>query len=73
MCGEGNTAVAYVHPDNAALPFATKSAEAEDVSSEEDDGTDRPPKPEHSKKYDRLRTRNRRMVSAHAWVIGHWW
>ena len=33
--GEGKTAVAYVHPDNAALPPSIKSAETE--SEEEED------------------------------------
>lgn len=59
----GKTAVAYVHPDNAALPPATKSAEVEyeEEEEEEDEGTLKPPRPIHSKKYDRLRTRGRKM------------
>ena len=64
VSGEGKTAVAYVHPDNAALPPATKSAEAESEEEEEDEGTLKPPRPIHSKKYDRLRTRGRKMVRA---------
>ena len=62
MCCEGKAAVAYVHPDNAALISASKSTEDEDEDEDEGDSTSKPPRPVHSKKYDRLRTRGRKMV-----------